>query len=115
MVDNGGGGIFSFLPQGALPPERFELLFGTPPAAGVAAVAEAYGVPAERVERAADVAPALEAALAAGGVRVLVVPTGDRTADVRRITERLLRHLETFIREHPDQWHLPHRIWEDGP
>jgi len=84
VVDNGGGGIFSFLPQAALPSGRFELLFGTPPDADPAAVAQAYGVPAERVERAGDVGPALEDALGAGGVRVLVVPTGDRTANVDR-------------------------------
>jgi 2-succinyl-5-enolpyruvyl-6-hydroxy-3-cyclohexene-1-carboxylate synthase len=84
VVDNDGGGIFSFLPQAGLPSDRFELLFGTPPAADVAAVAAAYGVPAERVARAADVGPALEEALAGGGVRVLVVPTGDRTANVDR-------------------------------
>jgi 2-succinyl-5-enolpyruvyl-6-hydroxy-3-cyclohexene-1-carboxylate synthase len=84
VVDNGGGGIFSFLPQAALPSERFELLFGTPPGADVAAVATAYGVPVERVARAAEVGPALEGALAAGGVRVLIVPTGDRTGNVDR-------------------------------
>jgi 2-succinyl-5-enolpyruvyl-6-hydroxy-3-cyclohexene-1-carboxylate synthase len=84
VVDNRGGGIFSFLPQAALPPERFELLFGTPPAADVTAVAAAYGIPAERVERAGDVAPAVAGALAGGGVRVVVVPTGDRTANVDR-------------------------------
>jgi 2-succinyl-5-enolpyruvyl-6-hydroxy-3-cyclohexene-1-carboxylate synthase len=84
VVDNRGGGIFSFLPQAELRSERFELLFGTPPGAGVAEVAEAYGIPAERVERASEVAPALERALCAGGVRVVVVPTGDRTANVDR-------------------------------
>jgi 2-succinyl-5-enolpyruvyl-6-hydroxy-3-cyclohexene-1-carboxylate synthase len=84
VVDNGGGGIFSFLPQAALPPERFELLFGTPPGADVGEVARAYGVPAERIERAVDVGPALERAIDAGGIRVLVVPTGDRTANVDR-------------------------------
>jgi 2-succinyl-5-enolpyruvyl-6-hydroxy-3-cyclohexene-1-carboxylate synthase len=84
VVDNRGGGIFSFLPQAALPAERFELLFGTPPGVNVAEVAAAYDVPAERVDRAADVGPALDAAMAAGGVRVLVVPTGDRTANVDR-------------------------------
>jgi hypothetical protein len=36
------------------------------------------------VERAPDLEPALHEALAAGGVRVLVVPTGDRTANVDR-------------------------------
>ena len=84
VVDNGGGGIFSFLPQADLPSDRFELLFGTPPGAAVADVAGAYGIPAERVERAGDVGPALERALAAGGVRLVVVPTGDRTANVDR-------------------------------
>ena len=84
VVDNRGGGIFSFLPQATLPEERFELLFGTPPDADVAAVAQAYGVPAERVDRAGDVGPALERALSTGGVRVVVVPTGDRTANVDR-------------------------------
>ncbi len=46
---------------------------------------------------------------------ILETPTGDREADVERITTRLLRHLEGFIRDHPDQWHLPHRVWEDSP
>jgi 2-succinyl-5-enolpyruvyl-6-hydroxy-3-cyclohexene-1-carboxylate synthase len=84
VVDNGGGGIFSFLPQAALPAERFERLFGTPPEVDVATVAQAYGVPAERVDRAGDLAAALDWALTAGGTRVLVVPTGDRTANVDR-------------------------------
>jgi 2-succinyl-5-enolpyruvyl-6-hydroxy-3-cyclohexene-1-carboxylate synthase len=84
VVDNRGGGIFSFLPQAALPSERFELLFGTPPEADVVAVAQAYGVPVERVERAGEVGRAVERALGAGGVRVVVVPTGDRTANVDR-------------------------------
>jgi 2-succinyl-5-enolpyruvyl-6-hydroxy-3-cyclohexene-1-carboxylate synthase len=46
VVDNGGGGIFSFLPQATLlPRERFELLFGTPPSSEVAAVARGFGLP----------------------------------------------------------------------
>ena len=36
VLDNGGGGIFSFLPQAAaLDHDRFELLFGTPPLSDV--------------------------------------------------------------------------------
>ena len=84
VVDNGGGGIFSFLPQAAMAPDRFELLFGTPPDADPADVADAYGLPARRVERAADVGPAVDEALAAGGVQIVTVPTGDRTANVDR-------------------------------
>ncbi len=44
VADNGGGGIFDFLPQAAaLSRERFELLFGTPMAPDVAAVARGFG------------------------------------------------------------------------
>ena len=36
-------------------------------------------------------------------------------ADEVRVTQELLRHIEGFIRRHPDQWHVPHRIWEGSP
>ena len=45
---------------------------------------------------------------------VLAEPTGDRDADIRRVNAQLLRRLEEFIRAHPEQWHLPHRIFSDG-
>ena len=41
--------------------------------------------------------------------------TGDARADEIRVTQDLLRTIEGFIREHPDQWHLPHQIWEGSP
>ncbi|MGP0031362.1 MAG: 2-succinyl-5-enolpyruvyl-6-hydroxy-3-cyclohexene-1-carboxylic-acid synthase [Acidimicrobiales bacterium] len=45
VLDNGGGGIFSFLPQAdVLGPERFELLFGTPPTSDVSSVARGFGL-----------------------------------------------------------------------
>jgi 2-succinyl-5-enolpyruvyl-6-hydroxy-3-cyclohexene-1-carboxylate synthase len=76
VLDNDGGGIFSFLPQaGVVAPDRFEQLFGTPHGLDLAAVAGGYGLPADVVEKAADLAPAVTAALAGGVTRVLVVPT----------------------------------------
>jgi 2-succinyl-5-enolpyruvyl-6-hydroxy-3-cyclohexene-1-carboxylate synthase len=78
VVDNDGGGIFSFLPQaGALPADRFERLFGTPHGADPCALAAAWGVPAARLDRLAD----LPAALAGDGVRLVHVRT-DRAANV---------------------------------
>ena len=45
VVDNGGGGIFSFLPQAArLGPNRFEQLFGTPHDTDVLTLARAHGL-----------------------------------------------------------------------
>jgi 2-succinyl-5-enolpyruvyl-6-hydroxy-3-cyclohexene-1-carboxylate synthase len=87
VVDNDGGGIFSFLPQAGAPavsPEDFESLFGTPHGLDLVSVARSYGLAAERVERAGDVIPTVEKAVTAGGVRVVVVDTGDRAANVER-------------------------------
>jgi 2-succinyl-5-enolpyruvyl-6-hydroxy-3-cyclohexene-1-carboxylate synthase len=64
VLDNGGGGIFSFLPQaGALSDSTFEQLFGTPPTADIGAVAQGFGL---EVHNVAD-PDALDAALAAAG------------------------------------------------
>ena len=50
VVDNNGGGIFSFLPQAAkLPREQFEQLFGTPLTTDVVALAAAHGIEARTV------------------------------------------------------------------
>jgi 2-succinyl-5-enolpyruvyl-6-hydroxy-3-cyclohexene-1-carboxylate synthase len=85
VLDNDGGGIFSFLPQAQLP-EHFEAVFGTAHGLDLAAVAAAYGVPAVRVEKAAEVVPAVRDAISEGGVRIIVVPT-DRAENVRRHRE----------------------------
>jgi 2-succinyl-5-enolpyruvyl-6-hydroxy-3-cyclohexene-1-carboxylate synthase len=50
VVDNDGGGIFSFLPQAAaLSEDRFEQLFGTPLGVDLVALATSYGLDARTV------------------------------------------------------------------
>ena len=98
VVDNDGGGIFSFLPQAAtLPPATFERLWATPHGLDLAAVARAYGVEAETI---VDLA-ALDAALAspADGVRVLVART-DRAGNVAahdRLNEAVATHVRAGL------------------
>jgi 2-succinyl-5-enolpyruvyl-6-hydroxy-3-cyclohexene-1-carboxylate synthase len=83
VCDNDGGGIFSFLPQARLPAELFEPLFGTPHGLDLAALATAARIPSRVVEKAADLVPTLDAALAGGGTQLVVV-RGDRAANLAR-------------------------------
>ena len=80
VVNNDGGGIFSFLPQADFP-ETFETVFGTPHGIDTARLAALHDLGFRRVERAADLPAALAEALAAGGVTLLEVRT-DRAANV---------------------------------
>jgi 2-succinyl-5-enolpyruvyl-6-hydroxy-3-cyclohexene-1-carboxylate synthase len=63
VLDNGGGGIFSFLPQaGVLEPDRFELLFGTPPSSDVGNVARGFGLAVHDVTSLNELGDALASA-----------------------------------------------------
>ena len=86
LVNNDGGGIFSFLPQASAErpevglPEHFEELFGTPHGLDLGPLVRALGA-----EHAAvgprDLAVAVQGSLGRPGVQVLEVRT-DRTRDV---------------------------------
>lgn len=52
---------------------------------------------------------------AEGAPLVFARDTGDPKGDQVRATELVLRQLESFIRSHPEQWHVPHRIWAGSP
>jgi 2-succinyl-5-enolpyruvyl-6-hydroxy-3-cyclohexene-1-carboxylate synthase len=64
VVNNGGGHVFSLLPQRGLPEHRE--LFVTPHRLDLGALCEAAGAGHERVERAPDLLPALDRAAGAG-------------------------------------------------
>jgi 2-succinyl-5-enolpyruvyl-6-hydroxy-3-cyclohexene-1-carboxylate synthase len=79
VVDNDGGGIFSFLPQRAsLSTERFEQLFGTPHGTDLIGVARAHGLGARTVETADELLAAV-----ADREAVVVRVESDRDTNVR--------------------------------
>jgi lauroyl/myristoyl acyltransferase len=75
---------------------------------GTAAIALKLGTPLLPVcvYRMAD-----DTYMAEAAPHVIAESTGDKRADEIRVTQELLRHIEGFIRRHPEQWHVPHRIW----
>ena len=83
--DNGGGGIFSFLPQAqALGPARFEQLFGTPRHHDLEGVARAFGHRACSVRTRSELRSAVQQALTEPGVSVVVakVPSRERNVEI---------------------------------
>ncbi len=86
VADNGGGGIFSFLPQAtALGADRFDELFGTPRHVDVAAVAAGFGLGTTDIgpdAGATALADALAATVGAPGVHVVRVRLPGRDANV---------------------------------
>jgi 2-succinyl-5-enolpyruvyl-6-hydroxy-3-cyclohexene-1-carboxylate synthase len=71
VIRNGGGEVFSLLPQAALPEHRE--LFTTPHEVDLEAVCAAAGCGWRRVDRSTSLVPALDAAAASGGIQVVEV------------------------------------------
>jgi len=83
VVDNDGGGIFSFLPQAtSLAREQFEQLFGTPHGVRPEDLAGAHGIASLTIEDPKAIGVALASVLDTGGVWLLVVRT-ERAANAR--------------------------------
>jgi 2-succinyl-5-enolpyruvyl-6-hydroxy-3-cyclohexene-1-carboxylate synthase len=90
VVDNGGGGIFSFLPQASeLDEAYFERLFGTPQRIDVADLARAAGCDTTEVASQQEIPEQLDAALynAARRGPAVVVVRSDRKANLALHTE----------------------------
>jgi 2-succinyl-5-enolpyruvyl-6-hydroxy-3-cyclohexene-1-carboxylate synthase len=96
VIDNDGGGIFSFLPQAsALDHDRFEQLFGTPLGVDTVALAAAHGLESRSVETVEELAHQL----AVPGPWVACVPS-DRRRNVEvhaAIHEAVVRRLGTEL------------------
>jgi 2-succinyl-5-enolpyruvyl-6-hydroxy-3-cyclohexene-1-carboxylate synthase len=107
LVNNDGGGIFSFLPQaqpaaavsGSGLPEHYEELFGTPHGIDVGPIVTALGGEHRLVTGAADLDEAIRDSIGRHGVRVLELRTErarnlelhrDMAATVRRALDALV-------------------------
>ncbi|MDE3222160.1 MAG: 2-succinyl-5-enolpyruvyl-6-hydroxy-3-cyclohexene-1-carboxylic-acid synthase [Acidobacteriota bacterium] len=82
VVNNRGGGIFSFLAQAALESSRFETLFATPRPHDVVRVSEAFGHLGVNVESVSELRAALDKALSSPGLTVVVAHVPDRDENV---------------------------------
>jgi 2-succinyl-5-enolpyruvyl-6-hydroxy-3-cyclohexene-1-carboxylate synthase len=81
VVDNDGGGIFSFLPQAStLDSVQFEELFGTPHGVKLEELAAVHGVATLIVEDAETVGPAIRSCIDTGDVWLVMIRT-DRAAN----------------------------------
>jgi 2-succinyl-5-enolpyruvyl-6-hydroxy-3-cyclohexene-1-carboxylate synthase len=81
LINNDGGGIFSFLPQAEAVPEDFELLFGTPHGLDFRPFVEGYAGDFVRVQDWTGFTEAMALGLRRGGLQVIEVPT-ERTRNV---------------------------------
>jgi len=80
LINNDGGGIFSFLPQAAYP-EHFEQLFGTPTGLDFSLAVQMYGGQFQKVDTWEQFRKAVSRGLNTGGLHVIEVPT-ERTSNV---------------------------------
>jgi 2-succinyl-5-enolpyruvyl-6-hydroxy-3-cyclohexene-1-carboxylate synthase len=81
VLDNGGGGIFSFLPQAtSVEPAVFEQLFGTPPTSDLSAVARGFGLPVQEVTAVSQLGAALATPTTTPSLVRVMVP--DRAQNV---------------------------------
>jgi 2-succinyl-5-enolpyruvyl-6-hydroxy-3-cyclohexene-1-carboxylate synthase len=102
VVNNDGGGIFSFLPQAtAVPHDRFEQLFGTPIGLDYAAAAALYGATFHRASDWADFRAAVAEGIAGDGLAIVEVCT-ERAANVaqhRAVWKAVAQALVEPVRE----------------
>jgi 2-succinyl-5-enolpyruvyl-6-hydroxy-3-cyclohexene-1-carboxylate synthase len=98
LINNDGGGIFSFLPQ-AKYPQHFEQLFGTPTGLGFQPVVQMYGGQFRRIATWQEFRQAVMASLVNGGLNVVEVPT-ERAKNVE-MHRQLWRSVEQELSNFP--------------
>jgi len=86
VIDNQGGGIFSFLDYpSAVEPATFERGFGTPQGSSIAQVARALGCHVQSIEDPGALSGALERSALVSGISIVIVATDrDENVEVHR-------------------------------
>lgn len=97
LVNNDGGGIFSFLPQAAYP-EHFEQIFGTPTGLDFEPAVHMYGGDFTRVATWEQFRESLNVSMSANGLHVIEVCT-DRERNVT-LHRQLWHAVEQVLAEH---------------
>ncbi len=96
LINNDGGGIFSFLAQAAHP-EHFEQLFGTPTGLDFQPVIQMYGGTFQRAETWTQFREAVMQGITRGGLQVVEIVT-ERASNVQ-MHRQLWRVVEQALRE----------------
>jgi len=100
VINNDGGGIFSFLPQADYP-EHFEQLFGTPIGLDFSHAASMYGGQYQRVTDWSEFRTAVQRGMQNGGLHIVEVTT-ERESNVhmhRQLWQSVAQALEPIIRK----------------
>jgi 2-succinyl-5-enolpyruvyl-6-hydroxy-3-cyclohexene-1-carboxylate synthase len=98
LINNDGGGIFSFLPQVAYP-EHFEQLFGTPTGLDFGLAVEMYGGRFQRVDSWESFRKSVSQGLHSVGLDVIEIPA-ERTSNVN-----MHRQLWEAVKKAIDKYH----------
>lgn len=98
LLNNNGGGIFSFLPQ-AEHPEHFETLFGTPHGLDPRPIAEMYGASFERVASWNQFRKEVQAGISRKGLSIIEVLTErNRNVELHRGIWRSVSEVLTNVK-----------------
>lgn len=106
VINNDGGGIFSFLPQAEGDAAVFERLFGTPIGLDYEPVVRMYGGSFRRVASWGAFREAVRRSLRQGGLHIVEVPT-ERAANVdhhRERWEQVAAEVKRFFQQEEPRW-----------
>lgn len=100
VINNNGGGIFSFLPQNSHP-KHFERLFGTPLDLNFESAVSMYGGTFSRVSSWLDFTSSFEQNIAKKGLSVIEVPTkrDENLQDHRNLWNFVSQEISRYLRD----------------